>query len=83
MISFSLFFVFQLLFNCTSELNPEQEPGFKCGYGGETIMVIQDESFQIDGLEVIVSGDSEDNPSYSSHTYYTDFYIPELFLAGT
>ena len=46
-------------------------------------MVIQDESFQIDGLEVIVSGDSEDNPSYSSHTYYTDFYIPELFLAGT
>jgi hypothetical protein len=45
-------------------------------------MVIQDEPFQIDGLEAIVSGEIKDNPSYSSHTNYTDFYITELFLAG-
>ena len=57
------FLVFPLLFNGTSELNPEQEPEFKCGYGGETIMVIQDEPFQIDGLEVIVSGEIKNNPS--------------------
>jgi hypothetical protein len=32
-----------------------------------------DADFQIDGLEIIVSGEIKDNPAYSSHTNYTDF----------
>jgi hypothetical protein len=115
--------VVPLLFSCSSELNPEQDPDFKCGYGGETIMEIEaepalvkegennyflrfekgfvtesfnlndtiysllpcnlDDAFQIDNLEVIVSGEIKDNPAYSSHTNYTDFYITEFTLAGT
>lgn len=113
--------IFSVAFSCESELEPDQD--YKCGYGGETIMVIQemkasvtkgecncmlrfeegivtgaiylnetihsllpcnlDEEFQKDGLEIIVSGEIKDNPAFSSHTNYTDFYITEIAKANT
>lgn len=41
------------------------------------------EELQIDSLEVKVSGEVKDNPAFSSHTNYTDFYITEIIKAST
>ncbi len=116
------FFIFAF-FSCNSEIESDQNHDSKCGYGGETIMVIEaeqatikkgeykcllqfekgivtgdtylddtiylllpcnlDEDFQIDGLGIIVSGEIKDNPAFSSHTNYTDFYITEITKAST
>ena len=36
------------------------------------------EQFKEDGLEVRVSGEVKENPGYSSHTNYTDFFITKI-----
>lgn len=36
------------------------------------------DQFKIDNQNVTVSGEIEDNPDYSSHNNYTDFYINEI-----
>lgn len=36
------------------------------------------EQYKVDNQEVIVSGEIKENPIYSSHNNYTDFYINEI-----
>ena len=42
-----------------------------------------EEKYQIDGLEVIVSGEVLENPPYSSHNNYTDFFITKIKKASS
>ncbi|MCK5066438.1 MAG: hypothetical protein KAR16_03320 [Bacteroidales bacterium] len=37
-----------------------------------------EEKYRIDDLEVIVSGEVKENPPYSSHNNYTDFFITKI-----
>ncbi len=42
-----------------------------------------DKKYQVDGLDVIVSGQVRDNPAYSSHINYTDFFVTEIKNASS
>jgi hypothetical protein len=42
-----------------------------------------EEKYKVDALEVIVSGEVKENPGYSSHTNYTDFFITKIKKASS
>ncbi len=42
-----------------------------------------DTEYQVNGLDVIVSGHVKENPGYSSHNNYTDFFVKEIRNASS